>query len=31
MVEPKIPAGMQGYVLQHEQIHFALTDLQRGS
>jgi hypothetical protein len=24
---PKIPANMRGYVLQHEQIHFALTEL----
>jgi len=24
---PKIPANMGGYVLQHEQIHFALTEL----
>ena len=24
---PKIPASMRGYVLQHEQIHFALTEL----
>jgi len=24
---PKIKAGMTGYVLQHEQIHFALTEL----
>jgi hypothetical protein len=24
---PKIPANMQGYVLQHEQIHFAVTEL----
>jgi hypothetical protein len=25
--DPKIPANMRGYVLQHEQIHFALTEL----
>ena len=24
---PKMPANMRGYVLQHEQIHFALTEL----
>lgn len=24
---PKIPASMRGYVLQHEQIHFAITEL----
>jgi len=24
---PKIPANMRGYVLQHEQIHFALTEI----
>jgi len=24
---PKIPANMRGYVLQHEQIHFAVTEL----
>jgi hypothetical protein len=24
---PKIPANMRGYVLQHEQIHFALMEL----
>ncbi|MFZ0451077.1 MAG: hypothetical protein WAL98_17710, partial [Desulfatiglandaceae bacterium] len=24
---PKIPANMRGYVLQHEQIHFALAEL----
>jgi len=24
---PKIPANLRGYVLQHEQIHFALTEL----
>jgi hypothetical protein len=24
---PKIPVNMRGYVLQHEQIHFALTEL----
>ena len=24
---PKIPANVRGYVLQHEQIHFALTEL----
>jgi hypothetical protein len=24
---PKIPAHLRGYVLQHEQIHFALTEL----
>jgi len=24
---PKIPGGMRAYVLQHEQIHFALTEL----
>jgi len=24
---PKMPASMRGYVLQHEQIHFALTEL----
>ncbi len=24
---PKIPESMRGYVLQHEQIHFALTEL----
>jgi hypothetical protein len=24
---PKIPANMRGYVLQHEQIHFAITEL----
>jgi hypothetical protein len=24
---PRIPANMRGYVLQHEQIHFALTEL----
>ena len=24
---PKIPASMRGYVLQHEQIHFALMEL----